>query len=91
MEARFGAFLLKGRGGPAEEPREAPSSPPLGVPGPKEDWRRDEEVVGMDRWCGRRRRLGSVDGERLCLTEARLWLAIAEAVELEGRGEGCRW
>lgn len=54
--------------GPAEEPRDATARgrAALGVPGPREDCRREEEVGGMARWWGfRRRRLdGSVEGER---------------------------
>lgn len=59
-----GLFLFDGRLGPADDWRDA--SPPLGVPGPKEDWRRLEEVAGMERWCGfsRRRFPGSVGGDR---------------------------
>lgn len=61
-----GGFLEVGRG-PAELPREFESGlRDLGVPGPREDCRRAEEVGGMERWWGfKRRRLGmSDDGER---------------------------
>lgn len=58
--------MFAGRVGPAELPREVASSP-LGVPGPREDCRSDDDVAGMVRWCPfkRRRFDGSVDGERL--------------------------
>lgn len=72
--------FFRGRG-PAEEPREGPSLCVLGVPGPREDWRREEEVGG--RGLRRRRLEGSVEGER----------AEVRAMGLEGRevrGEGCR-
>lgn len=44
-----GSFLVVGRG-PAEPPREFVAwLRDLGVPGPREDWRRVEEVAGMER------------------------------------------
>lgn len=60
------SFLGIGRG-PAEPPRELVSGlRGLGVPGPREDCRRVDEVEGMERlWRFKRRRLdGSIDGER---------------------------
>lgn len=52
--------------GPAEDPREvvARGCCALGVPGPSEAWRRVDEVWGMEGYGFKRRRLGSVDGER---------------------------
>lgn len=61
-----GGFLEAGRG-PAELPRELERGlSVLGVPGPRDDCRRVEEVGGMERWWGfKRRRLGiSDEGER---------------------------
>jgi len=79
--------------GPAEDWRDM--SPPLGVPGPRDDWRRLEEVGGMDRWCGfsRRRFRGSEEGERF--VPARAGFRWDETVAVEAgiavfRGEGCR-
>lgn len=80
-----GFLLLEG---PAEEPREVPARlEPLGVPGPREDWRREEEVAGMERWwVFRRRRLeGSVEGERLVLRREERWAACWAAEEGGGR------
>lgn len=80
--------------GPAEDPREA-ASRPLGVPGPRDDWRRLDEVAGMARWCGfiRRRFEGSVDGERFPARAGFKW-GEAAAFVVEGTavvsGEGCR-
>jgi len=78
--------------GPAEDWRLM--SPFLGVPGPSDDWRRPEDVAGMVRWCGFRRRRfwGSVEGERFVALRAGLrW--EADAV-VEGRavvrGDGWR-
>ena len=90
-----GFLLLEGREGPAEEPREVARSEALGVPGPREDCRREEEVAGMERWWAfRRRRLeGSVEGERLLLRRAERWTACwaaAEGGRAVMRGEGCR-
>jgi len=88
-----GLDLCVVRVGPAEDWRLM--SPPLGVPGPKEDCRRPDDVAGMVRWCGFRRRRfwGSVEGERL-VTPARAGLRWEEAAEEEGRavvrGDGCR-
>ena len=92
---RAEGFLVEGREGPAEEPREVARSEALGVPGPREDCRREEEVAGMERWWAfRRRRLeGSVEGERLLFRRAERWAACwaaAEGGRAVIRGEGCR-
>ena len=42
-----GLDFWEGRLGPAEDWRDM--SPPLGVPGPRDDWRRFDEFWGMDR------------------------------------------
>ena len=97
VEVREPGVFFEGRvPGPAEEPREAPSRLlPLGVPGPREDWRREEDWAGRLAWWGlRRRRFGSVEGERVELlrTAARLWVVRGLfVVGVEERGEGWRW
>ena len=75
-----GGFFVAGRG-PALLPRAAScAASGLGVPGPREDWRRLDEVGGIERcppWRLRRRRLeGSVDDERFGLEDK----PVAEAV-----------
>ena len=90
--ARVPGFpLFEGRVGPAEEPREAAREVSLGVLGPREDCRREEEVAGMERWWFNRLRFeGSVDGERFVPRKA----PMAAAAAVEGgspavlRGEG---
>lgn len=80
--------------GPALPLRELGSAGwlPLGVPGPREDWRREEEVAGMERWVAfRRRRLEvSVEGERALEREAdgaaRVEFTVMGAVVVRGEG-----
>ena len=81
-----GGFFVAGRG-PALLPRAAScAASGLGVPGPREDWRRFEEVGGIERcppWRLRRRRLeGSVEDERLGLKDK----PVAEAGPLAVTG-----
>lgn len=87
-----GLDLFEGRVGPADDWRLMLS--PLGVPGPKEDWRRPDDVAGMVRWCGfsRRRFWGSVDGERVVPPRAgfRWEVAVVEEGRFVVRGDGCR-
>lgn len=85
-----------GRVGPAEEPREAASAFSFGVPGPREDWRSEEDWAGMERWWFSRLRFeGSVDGERLVPRMALMAAAAAAGgrpAVLRGEGwraEGC--
>lgn len=70
MPTPRGGFLEGGRG-PALPLREETCWRGLGVPGPREDWRRDDEVEGIGSWPLSRRRLaGSLDGERAVVREA---------------------
>lgn len=66
----------------------------LGVPGPREDWRREEEVGGMERWVAfRRRRLeGSMEGERALRPDEALGASVEVALmgAVVVRGEGWR-
>ena len=88
-------FLLAGRWGPALLPRDVNASCPLGVPGPREDCRNEDEVAGIERWCGfSLRRFGSIEGERLPLREGCRCVdgettALFEATEVF-KGDGWR-
>lgn len=59
----------------------------LGVLGPREDWRREEPVGGMERWVFRRRRLeGSVEGERAIVAREVWEDAVMGAAVVRGEG-----
>lgn len=81
--------------GPALPLREAAWALLFGVPGPREDCRREDEVGGMERWVFRRRRFVSVDGERAVEREAelgwRLEAAVMGAVVVRGEGWRVGW
>ena len=57
-------FLVTGRG-PALPPRVCCADCGFGVPGPRDDWRREDEAGATERWAFKRRRLdGSEEDER---------------------------
>ena len=82
--------------GSALPARERGWAPLFGVPGPREDWRREDDVGGMARWLFRRRRLeGSVDGERAAVRDvegfARAEVAVMGAAVVRGEGWRVGW
>ena len=66
----------------------------MGVPGPRDDCRRFEDVAGMERWCGlsRRRFAGSLDGERVPAPRGALSrpFAVFDEGRFVFRGDGWR-